>query len=52
MTITHPALLIGGEWVSPVEGKTREIINPATGTVIAEVAEATEADVDRASSAP
>lgn len=48
MTQKHPALLIGGEWVSPIEGQTREITNPATGEVIAEVAEGTPADVDRA----
>lgn len=48
MAQKHPALLIGGEWVAPVEGGTREIVNPATGEIIAEVAEGSGADVDRA----
>src|ERR1700760_1989152 len=39
-------LLINGEWV---EGsRTFESINPATGEVLAQVAEASPADVDRA----
>ena len=48
MAQQHSALLIGGEWVAPIEGGTREIVNPATGEVIAVVAEGSSADVDRA----
>jgi aminobutyraldehyde dehydrogenase len=38
---------IGGEWVESDSG-TMEVLNPATGEVIAEVQRSTEADVDRA----
>src|SRR5438034_8941329 len=41
-------MFIGGEWVSGSGNQTQEIINPATGEVIAEVPKGTEADVDRA----
>jgi acyl-CoA reductase-like NAD-dependent aldehyde dehydrogenase len=44
-------LLIGGEWVDAVSGKTFTSIDPATGETIAEVAEADKADIDRAVSA-
>jgi betaine-aldehyde dehydrogenase len=36
---------IGGEWVSAQGGKTRDIINPATGEVLARVPEASADDV-------
>ena len=39
---------VGGEWVGAVEGGTMEVLNPATGDVIAEVPSGTQADVDRA----
>jgi 1-pyrroline dehydrogenase len=39
---------VGGEWVEAASGETMEILNPATGEVIAEVPRSTEADVDRA----
>src|SRR5262245_30664839 len=39
-------LLINGEWVDG--SKTFETLNPATGEVLAEIVEATPADVDRA----
>jgi 1-pyrroline dehydrogenase len=39
---------VGGEWVDAVERGTEQIVNPATGDVIAEVPRGTEADVDRA----
>src|SRR5580700_461601 len=50
---THPKvrqtkLLIDGKWVNAASGKTFETINPATGEVIAHVAEADKADVDKA----
>lgn len=46
--ITHTKLLINNKWVDPVEGGHFEAINPATGEVLAQVAEGTEADIDRA----
>jgi 1-pyrroline dehydrogenase len=39
---------VGGEWVDAAEGGVEQIINPATGEVVAEVPKGTEADVDRA----
>jgi len=39
-------LLINGEWVETA--KTFDTINPATGEVLTQVAEASAADVDRA----
>ncbi len=41
-------LLIDGKWVDALSGKTFETVNPATGEVLARVAEADAADVDRA----
>ncbi len=41
-------MLIGGEWVEAQSGETFETINPSTGELIANVASAGEADVDRA----
>jgi aldehyde dehydrogenase (NAD+) len=41
-------LLINNEWVNSVSGKRFPTINPATGEVICEVAEADAADVDKA----
>ena len=41
-------LLIDGKWVDAQSGKTFETINPTTGDVLARVAEADAADVDRA----
>jgi betaine-aldehyde dehydrogenase len=40
--------MIGGEFVDPAEGKTEDVINPATGEVIAHSPLSTEEDVDRA----
>jgi 1-pyrroline dehydrogenase len=40
--------IVGGEPTEAVEGGVREIRNPATGDVIGQVPEGTEADVDRA----
>jgi betaine-aldehyde dehydrogenase/aminobutyraldehyde dehydrogenase len=40
--------LVEGDFVDAVEGATREILNPATGEVIAHVPEGTAADVERA----
>jgi acyl-CoA reductase-like NAD-dependent aldehyde dehydrogenase len=41
-------LFIGGEWQDAASGRTFPTYNPATGEVLAEVAEADAADVDRA----
>ncbi len=40
--------LVGGELVDGVDGATRDILNPATGEVVARVPEGTGADVERA----
>lgn len=41
-------LYIGGEWVEPKSGKQIEIISPNSEEVVGRVAEANEADMDRA----
>ncbi len=41
-------MLIGGDWVSAASGKTFEVFNPATGEVLANVAEGDSEDIDRA----
>src|SRR4051794_38282006 len=46
--IRQTKMLIDGKWVDSVSGKTFETINPATGEVIACVAEGDKADVDKA----
>ncbi len=57
VTVTRPEqkvkigptkLLINNEWVESVSGKRFETINPTTGEVICDVAEADAADVDKA----
>ena len=47
-SVKEQAMFIGGEWVQAVEGETQEILNPATGGVIATVPKGSQADVDRA----
>jgi phenylacetaldehyde dehydrogenase len=47
--LKRPArLLIGGEWVPSHSNKTIPVIDPATGKTIGSVADADEADVDKA----
>jgi aldehyde dehydrogenase (NAD+) len=54
--ITYPAfldgqtqrMLIGNQWVNSASGKTFESINPATGEVLATVAEGDAEDINRA----
>ncbi len=46
--IRHTQCLIDGNWSPAVGGRTFETINPATGDVIAHVAEGDEADVNKA----
>src|SRR5213592_2966645 len=41
-------MLIDGKWVNSVSGKTFPTYNPATGEVLAQVAEGNSAEVDRA----
>jgi hypothetical protein len=55
MTQVHPFLdgktkrmLIGGKWLEAVSGKTFETRNPATGEILAHVAEGDAEDIDRA----
>src|SRR5438094_7264343 len=48
VTVTQHKNLVGGEWVDAAGGETMEVLNPATGDVIAEVPQASAADVDRA----
>jgi betaine-aldehyde dehydrogenase len=42
------ALLIGGELVSPVDGRVMDVVDPARGEVVASAPEGGPADVDRA----
>ena len=55
MALAHPfldgkpkRLLIGGQWADAASGKTFPSVNPSTGEVIAELAEADATDADRA----
>jgi acyl-CoA reductase-like NAD-dependent aldehyde dehydrogenase len=41
-------MLIGGQWVAAASGKTFETFNPATGRVLAQVAEGDAEDINRA----
>ncbi len=41
-------MLVGGEWVEAASGKTFATFNPASGEVLAQVAEGEKEDVDRA----
>jgi betaine-aldehyde dehydrogenase/aminobutyraldehyde dehydrogenase len=41
-------IFVGGKWTDAAEGATMEVLNPATGETIAEVAACTAADVDAA----
>jgi phenylacetaldehyde dehydrogenase len=45
---TPRKMLIDGQWVSAQSGKTFDVFNPATGEVLARVAEGDKADIDRA----
>ena len=46
--VRQTKMLIDGEWVDAVSGRTFETINPATGEVITRVAEGGKDDVERA----
>jgi phenylacetaldehyde dehydrogenase len=45
---TPRKMLIDGQWVASESGKTFDVFNPATGEVLARVAEGDRADIDRA----
>ena len=47
-TLRLHEMFIGGEWTPGSGGQVQEIVNPATGKVIAHVPKGTEKDVDRA----
>src|SRR3954454_23233673 len=47
-TIPEFRNLVGGEMIAGVDGATRDVLNPATGEVIARVPEGTVVDVERA----
>ncbi|HET9781267.1 MAG TPA: gamma-aminobutyraldehyde dehydrogenase [Candidatus Dormibacteraeota bacterium] len=47
-TLRRHEMFIGGEWTPGEGGEAQEIVNPATGKVIAHVPKGTAADVDRA----
>ena len=48
VAVTQQKQFIGGEFVDSTSGETMEVLNPATGEVIAEVPQATAEDVERA----
>lgn len=48
MSTRPPDLLIGGHWVHASDGGTREIVNPADGSIVAVVDEATANDAHAA----
>jgi 1-pyrroline dehydrogenase len=48
VSVTQYKNFVGGEWVESTTGETMEVLNPATGEVIAEVPSGGEKDVERA----
>jgi 1-pyrroline dehydrogenase len=48
VSVTQYKNFVGGEWVESTTGETMEVLNPATGEVIAEVPSGSEEDVERA----
>jgi succinate-semialdehyde dehydrogenase/glutarate-semialdehyde dehydrogenase len=45
---TRPAPYVGGEWLGAAGRETQEVVNPASGAVLASLPLATAADLDRA----
>src|SRR5262245_31509669 len=45
---TPRKILIGGRWIDAASGKTFPTFNPATGEILAQVAEGNGVDIDRA----
>ena len=50
-TITSEQMMIAGEWCDAEDGATADVLNPATGEVIATTPKATIGDVERCVSA-
>jgi 1-pyrroline dehydrogenase len=48
VSVTQVKQFIGGDWVESSSGEAMEVLNPATGEVIAEVPRGTAEDVERA----
>ena len=48
VSVTQQKMFVGGDFVDALSGETMEVLNPATGEVIAEVPKGGEEDVDRA----
>jgi betaine-aldehyde dehydrogenase/aminobutyraldehyde dehydrogenase len=48
VSVTQHKMFVGGEWVDSTSGETMDVLNPATGEVIAEVPRGTAEDVERA----
>src|SRR6187397_3472307 len=48
VSVAQQKMFVDGEFVDALSGETMEVLNPATGEVIAEVPRAGEEDVDRA----
>ena len=48
MSTTHRSNFIGGTWVDVADGRLDDVVAPATGEVIAQVASSSDVDVDRA----
>jgi 1-pyrroline dehydrogenase len=48
VSVTQRKMFVGGEFVDSTSGETMEVLNPATGEVIAEVPRGSAEDVDRA----
>ncbi len=48
VSVAQQKMFVDGEFVDALSGETMEVLNPATGEVIAEVPRAAEEDVDRA----
>ncbi len=48
ISVAQQKMFVDGEFVDAGSGETMEVLNPATGEVIAEVPRAGEKDVDRA----
>ena len=51
MSVKKYDLLIGGQMCSPTSGQYYPLYSPVDGTLVAEVADASRADVDRAAAA-
>jgi acyl-CoA reductase-like NAD-dependent aldehyde dehydrogenase len=48
VAVTQQKMFVDGEFVDALSGETMEVLNPASGEVIAEVPRSGEEDVDRA----